>query len=733
MVSILTAFNQVGFDVSRFRPKILDAFRFRPFDMGFETLIFDPSETSNGDGFEREPEETAVDIKEKEQELAVVAKVSSIDELLILDESGLDGLASTSYIRDRKSILQDNVLAYVFVPDPRLHVVNDKGPREAHRTMDFPSTIFYSRGYVIGRTGSDYGAKGFGYSTEQEYGSLGKIQLDPYDAQPSTYNINVQLFDQKLVRPRAESMTYNSLPETYTTKNSSFNFSGSNPFSGINYSLPRQEVRQPYMPKVVESRINLPKLEIKVDYAQRLLSRPEIKADYNLTLKVTTLSRYTQSEIKVHLPKPQIPESDYISKPKTLDKFVERVSFDSPIMSAPSFVEKLFPLKESIKLPENRRKFGNKNPNIVDVVVATFNQAEVYNEPANNNTRPEYIGGEGLKQDDAGKQYLKQQVIPRGKEPQPPKKPELDPQKKDPLALIRNKIKQKVSFSDYQISIFEKDANSRRLKYGAEESITVIHDLETGKYYHSDGDVVTSATCQLKPLVALALEHYGIDLNTKITYRDDLTLLREKYQFRGLEDGNTTTLREASTRMLQYSSNSDFNHLLAVLGKGDVEKGMQRVNDYAQLLELNGRDENGKVREVYMSINSIHKEGAHVDNNVATGAEINTLMAYIQLGISQGEYAKVIAEALQKGAGSNFSGGIGKASVKIDGMGLSGVSQGRYTSTIMNNRFHGEKLSGNYINNNPEHNHPTSTHLGQMLAIATANNPANVQKMLIQK
>ena len=411
MVSILTAFNTTSFNVFRFRQKI--------FDLGNDFFPFLRVESafSTGDGLGRKEEDIDIAIKEKNQEPKVVATHSSIDDILKPEDvGGLVAIISSSSFNKKIISKKNNILAYLFFSGT-LNAVNDNDPRElVYKKIELPSIFPYSRGYEIG-------GLVFDYSDEREYKPLGqtqpKFQYD--DLKPLTYRINPQLSDSRLIRVREKSTAYELPTETYKVEPEIFSFDFSEPrqlefpeIKPLIYSLPKQGIGQPHIPIITKPRTSsisiFTQSEITIDYIQRPQLFPISKS-----VQMHSLSEYTQSEINVNALESPIPQPNNILESKTLHDSVvtssydfpkilrdsietlvrleirvdyaprqtstyprvlpytqapiklENLSINIPKMSIPSFVNELFPLQKSIRLPSYARDSDLEKE--VDIVI----------------------------------------------------------------------------------------------------------------------------------------------------------------------------------------------------------------------------------------------------------------------------------------------------------------------------------------------------------------------------
>ncbi|MBN4048989.1 hypothetical protein JYT91_00060 [archaeon AH-315-M20] len=340
MVPILAVFDETRFNAFRFRPN---------FDIGFESLPLDSDETYDADGFERKEEDTAVEIKSKDEKTEENFKPKCIDDLLIPSGlSGLSALAISFYYGNKKTIPKIDIFPYIFFPSSsKLIAANDNHPRYLvyRATFEF-STSMPSPRYSTTVLSPDY-------THAEIYETY--TSTEPYRIAftETTYEIKLDLFDPRLVvRPREDLIAYESLPETYTIQDSPLTF----PF----------ELHEPKT----------------FDYS--LLTQD---SDYYIppTTKPQLISRYAQSEISVHIPQTQSVKTNYNPKTKTLDDFDATNYSNFPIMSAPSFVAEMFPLAESIHLPDYEPEIRlTENSFKISENLPTVRQQVVYKIPREN-------------------------------------------------------------------------------------------------------------------------------------------------------------------------------------------------------------------------------------------------------------------------------------------------------------------------------------------------------------
>jgi len=375
-----------------------------------------------------------------------------------------------------------------------------------------------------------------------------------------------------------------------------------------------------------------------------------------------------------------------------------------------------------------------------------------YTFSVNDNTKPAYAENEVVIEDYPEGQNLQQYGKAKINKNQHPNRQDSDPPEKDPLEKICYKIKEKKPFSADTHNALEDfayymmamgflddvreqvDAPKIGETMGSpKDFVMIVHDLETGEYYGHNDNIVLPTTCLLKPAVALAVEHYaqeyGLDLDQEITLQENLILDRERSIFNDLLPGKKVKLRDAVKRMLSESSNTDYNHVLFALGNGDAKYGMKLTVDYMHQLGLKS-----------IQINDVHTSGSNFDANISNGADVNTLMGYLQLGILGGEYKSLVLDSLKQAIGNMYD-GMGKIASKRDSIAVSGVIQGRYACTVIMNDFHGEHLSEAYLEEGSKKLFSDSTTLGLQANICIMRahnkilsilNPLEQKKVAIQ-
>ncbi|MBI2650085.1 serine hydrolase [Candidatus Woesearchaeota archaeon] len=179
-------------------------------------------------------------------------------------------------------------------------------------------------------------------------------------------------------------------------------------------------------------------------------------------------------------------------------------------------------------------------------------------------------------------------------------------------------------------------------KLGYEKVSMYFEDNETGEFYGLDENVQMSTPSLNKVAITFAAaymaERNRIDITKKVHVDEKWVHPREKKYHPEYEDPKTEFEYQGTRKSTnRESSNTEANHLLKLIGNGDIGLGIKRVNDVM--------DEVGLYE---IKIKAPYQRGERYDENVATAKSITKLMNILKSGkYLNGQHTREIMEDLE--------------------------------------------------------------------------------------
>jgi len=246
-------------------------------------------------------------------------------------------------------------------------------------------------------------------------------------------------------------------------------------------------------------------------------------------------------------------------------------------------------------------------------------------------------------------------------------------------------------FSQDKIDAWEDMAYNIKLALGPKNMTIGFQNIETGEFYCHNGKLRIAGPSLDKIALGLVFAFYAqnnlIDFSQQVTIQDNLVLEREK-NFTEFKTGNKIKYDRLLYQTLSESSDTAFNHLIYILGEGNVQLGLIRARKSLRYMGLES-----------IEINDIHQHNSNYMSNVLD------VEALLRLGIAienneilNPQYSKTFKDTLKNEKWAYIFNGIHKGTCTPYGMGQMGVhedksvSNGKWAIALIFDDFNGDTM-----------------------------------------